>query len=70
MDEPFDVGGVQMNAPHDDSAPAEEVVNCRCVVDFLFPGERQDLPEAPDYEALVADEQARVQGLIDSGAFD
>jgi len=68
--DPFDVGGTQMNAPHDDTAPAEEVVNCRCLVDWLFAGERSDLPPAPDYEQLVADEQARVQGLIDAGVFD
>ena len=32
MPEPFDVQGVEMMFPGDPSAPAKEVVNCRCVV--------------------------------------
>jgi len=31
MSEYFDVGGVEMDRPGDDDAPAEEVINCRCV---------------------------------------
>lgn len=30
IDAKFNVGGVQMDRPHDPSAPAAEVVNCRC----------------------------------------
>ena len=31
MDEPFDIGGVLMRYPGDPEAPADEVINCRCV---------------------------------------
>ncbi len=37
MAEPFDVGGVPMDRPLDPSAPAAEVVNCRCTVELLYP---------------------------------
>lgn len=39
--EPFDVGGEAMMHPHDSSAPAGEVVNCRCVEDHLYAGDRR-----------------------------
>ncbi|PWI15968.1 hypothetical protein DI272_18715 [Streptomyces sp. Act143] len=32
LDEEFSVGSSKMNAPHDPSAPASQVVNCRCVL--------------------------------------
>jgi len=32
MTEPFDVAGVPMQHPHDPTAPAEQVVNCGCVL--------------------------------------
>jgi HK97 family phage portal protein len=31
MGEPFDIGGVPMKFPGDPEAPADEVINCRCV---------------------------------------
>lgn len=34
MNQPFIVGGSQMNTPNDKSAPAEEVINCRCAVAY------------------------------------
>lgn len=35
----FTVGGELMDAPHDPSASAGNVVNCRCYVEFLYPGD-------------------------------
>lgn len=36
---PFLVGAVPMMHPHDPSAPAAEVVNCRCVAEYKVKGE-------------------------------
>lgn len=32
LDEPFDVGGASLMFPGDPSGPAEEIINCRCVL--------------------------------------
>ncbi len=34
IDDKFYVGGFECDAPHDDSLPAEEVINCRCNLVF------------------------------------
>ena len=39
MSEPFTVGGEPMLYPHDPSGSARNVVNCRCYVEFLYPGD-------------------------------
>lgn len=39
MGDAFDVGGVAMDSPHAPGAPAGEVVQCRCYVEFLYPGD-------------------------------
>lgn len=39
MDEPFDVDGEPMLYPHDSSGSAFNVVNCRCYIEFLYPGD-------------------------------
>ncbi|MDX2648516.1 phage minor head protein [Streptomyces sp. PA03-1a] len=36
VDETFTVSGIEMDSPHDPTAPASEVVNCRCVL-ALYP---------------------------------
>jgi hypothetical protein len=56
FDEPFMVGDVAMEAPHDPGAPAGEVVNCRCIVEFLYLGDTRpdgSVIEAPVEEAPV-----------------
>lgn len=35
----FVIGGVAMRAPHDQGAPADQVVNCRCTLGLLTPEE-------------------------------
>lgn len=40
IDEPFDVGGAAMQFPLDPDGPAEEVVNCRCVLNYLPRGKQ------------------------------
>ncbi len=35
MDEPFDVGGYKLMRPGDPEGPPQEVIRCRCVVDYL-----------------------------------
>jgi len=37
--EPFDVGGIPMMHPHDEMAPAEETIQCRCVLLEFWPGD-------------------------------
>lgn len=32
LDDPFTVGGIEMSAPHDPTAPANQVCNCRCLL--------------------------------------
>lgn len=36
LDQPFDVGGSQMDYPGDPSGPPEEVINCRCSMDAVL----------------------------------
>ena len=35
INEAFDIGGFPMDRPHDPFAPAEQVVNCRCVLSYI-----------------------------------
>ncbi len=35
LDEPFDVGGYKLMRPGDPDGPPQEVIRCRCVVDYL-----------------------------------
>ena len=60
---PFIVGGVEMQRPHDPTAPAREVVSCRCIMQVLYPGdlrpdgtvvpERGSVPEVSEAEGIT-----------------
>jgi hypothetical protein len=43
MGEPFDIGGVPMMFPGDPEAPADEVINCRCVRIAVADPEQDDI---------------------------
>lgn len=57
FEEMFDVGGVQMDAPHDEGAPPGEVVNCRCYVEQLYVGDTR--PDGSVIEPAPGAEPAR-----------
>lgn len=58
MDEPFDVDGEPMLYPHDPSGSAYNVVNCRCYVEFLYPGDtRPDGSVIPERDAIPQEEE-------------
>lgn len=57
--EPFSIGGSEMLYPHDPAGPAKEVVNCRCVLGYLYPGmTRPDGTIVPESQAALAREEA------------
>ena len=53
MEESFIVGGVAMDRPLDPSGPANEVVNCRCVMQMFFVGDTR--PDGTTIEAVAAE---------------
>ncbi|MDQ1018949.1 phage minor head protein [Streptomyces afghaniensis] len=67
LDEPFTVGGVQMDAPHDPTAPASQCVNCRCVL-AVYPETRasafetQDSPRSGALESTAAANGSHLMG--------
>lgn len=63
IDEKFSVGGELMDAPHDPDADAGEVVNCRCYVEFLYPGDTR--PDGSVIEGEPDDETTDVGAPIE-----
>lgn len=61
----FSVGAASMQAPGDPSAPAGEVVNCRCTVLYHYPGDPgyDELAAADGVETGPLPEEAFVQRL-------
>lgn len=59
----FNVGGESMDAPHDPGASAEQVVNCRCYVEFLYPGDSR-----PDGSVVAVEDVDRVADVGPPGA--
>lgn len=49
----FIVGGYQMSRPHDDTAPAGEVVNCRCTIAYVFDDDVPPKVTCTDGESCV-----------------
>ncbi|MFJ4627174.1 phage minor head protein [Streptomyces sp. NPDC088847] len=60
LDEPFKVGGRDMMQPGDPTAPAEEVVNCRCVL---------RLERAPARASALPSEGGGSSGIFDLRGF-
>tara|TARA_Y100000310_G_scaffold315722_2_gene366578 strand:+ start:5862 stop:9002 length:3141 start_codon:yes stop_codon:yes gene_type:complete len=42
METPFDIGGYKLQRPGDPNAPAHETIQCRCVVGYVTPEDRDD----------------------------
>lgn len=63
FDEKFIVGGVAMDAPFDPAAPPGEVVNCRCVVEYLYPGDTR--PDGSVIEGAVTSDDAADPAMLD-----
>jgi HK97 family phage portal protein len=58
MDEKFTVGGVEMDQPGDPTAPAEEVIQCRCTV--YFKRVKQDAsPSDSDEKRVISLQEKR-----------
>ncbi|MFF5968262.1 phage minor head protein [Streptomyces collinus] len=55
IDERFTVGTVEMDAPHDPTAPAAQVVNCRCVL-AVYPEVRASALESQEPSAAAFSE--------------
>lgn len=65
FDDPFIVGGEQMMYPLDAAASPAEVVNCRCVVGHLYPGdERPDGTIVPEREPVIVDPEPEPEPSI------
>ena len=61
-DQPFTIGGVKMQHPHDPAAPASETINCGCVALYRPRDWAQTLP---DHRPFTAQELDRYPKLAD-----
>lgn len=50
LDDPFTVGGIEMSAPHDPTAPASQVCNCRCLLAVSPDNRRASADPAPSIQ--------------------
>src|SRR5690554_2561072 len=57
LEEPFTVGGAQLDHPGDFSGPADEVINCRCTMGYV-------VDEDVNEEALTAAARERAGAMI------
>src|SRR5690606_9895626 len=57
LEEPFTVGGAQLDHPGDFSGPADEVINCRCTMGYV-------VDEDANEEALTAAARERAGAMI------
>jgi hypothetical protein len=69
INDSFDVGGFAMSAPGD--GPAEEVVNCRCTMLMLYPGDtRPDGTVVPEGGSSGVARSDKVQSIVDELTFE
>jgi SPP1 gp7 family putative phage head morphogenesis protein len=67
MHEPFVVGGAPMETPGDPTAPAGEVINCRCTIGYLTPDEMTSRGHAVRSTHLQPHEARALFRLIQGG---
>lgn len=58
LDEPFNVGGAQLQYPGDPSGPAEQVLNCRCEMYLLTPTQGENMQSGLLAAAVTVDAEA------------
>jgi hypothetical protein len=66
---PFTVGGFQMMHPHDPTAPAKEVVNCRCTELMEIKNEPTRMDNRQTRHALAASGLTLMQAVCTDGQF-
>lgn len=65
MNRPFDVGGAKLMRPGDPSAPAREIINCRCGLGYVTAEEAEDKPAEPStLPVLIDDDIVATQNTV------